>query len=178
MADEIDWMRDTEFMPEKGEIKIMNSRVVLLNIDLFKSFRDNMLKIAGPVADQLIYLAAKEHAKEYMAEVIERSKIVKLASKTGFGKKYIAEQLIQILAQFGYGKATIEKITDEEVAGRLENSAIAVQYGNANKPVCIHIAGQVAGGMTAIYGKDYNCKETECIAKGDPVCRFVARPKG
>jgi len=177
MTDEIDWMRDTEFMPEKGEIKLMDSRVALLNIGLFKSFRDNMLKIAGPVADQLIYIAAKEHTKSYMTDIIEKSKIAKLASKTGFGKKYIAEQLIQILTQFGHGKATIEKITDEEITGRLENSAIAIQYGNSKRPVCSQIAGQVAGGMTAIYGKDYDCKETECIAKGDPVCRFVVRPK-
>ena len=177
MTDEIDWMRDTEFMPEKGEVKIMNSRVALLNIGLFKSFRDNMLKIAGPVADQLIYIAAKEHSKKYVNETIEKSKIKKLASKTGFGKKYIAEQLIQILTQFGHGKATIEKITDEEITGQLENSAIGSQYENAKRPVCSQIAGQVAGGMTAIYGKEYDCKETECIAKGDPVCRFVVRPK-
>jgi len=178
MDDEIDWVRDTKFIPEKGEIVLLDSRMAIANIELFKSFRDNMLKIAGPVADQLIYMAAKEHSKKYMEETIEKSRITQLASKTGFGKRYIAEQLIQILTQFGYGKTTIEKITDEEITGRLENSALAVQYENANKPVCMHIAGQVAGSMSAIYGKDYDCKETECIAKGDPVCRFVVRPKG
>jgi len=178
MDDKIDWMRDTKFMPEKGEVEIMDSRVALLNIGLFKSFRDNMLKIAGPVADQLIYIAAKEHSRNYMADIIEKSKIAKLASKTGFGKKYVAEQLIQILTQFGHGKATIEKITDEEITGWLENSAIGVQYENTKRPVCSQIAGQIAGGMTAVYGKEYDCKETECIAKGDPACRFVVRPKG
>jgi len=35
----------------------------------------------------------------------------------------------------------------------------------------------IAGGATAIYGKDYNCKEVECIARGDPVCKFTVRPK-
>ena len=178
MDDEIDWMRDTKFMPERGEIGLMGSRIAILNIGLLKSFRDNMLKIAGPVADQLIYIAAKEHTRKYVNETIEKSRIAQLASKTGFGKKYIAEQLIQLLAQFGHGTATIEKITDEEITGRLENSAIAIQYENAKRPVCSQIAGQVAGGMTAIYERDYDCKETECIAKGDPVCRFVVRPKG
>ncbi|MBU4342369.1 MAG: 4-vinyl reductase [Candidatus Altiarchaeota archaeon] len=178
MAKAIDWVKDTRFVDEKGEIWILGSRVAIVNINLFKSFRDNMLKIAGPAGERMIYLSAREHTIKYVKYMIKKSRIAQLASKTGLGKKYITEQVAQILTQFGYGKMTVEKIGGEEMIASLENSVIGMQYENSEKPVCTHIAGLIAGGATAIYGKEYDCKETECIAKGDPVCRFVIRPKG
>jgi len=177
MADEIDWVRDAKFIPEKGEIRILDSRVVIMNIDMFKSFRDDMLKIAGPVADHLIYIAAKDHAREYVNYVIEKSKIEKLVDKTEIEKEFIPEQISQILTQFGYGRLIPEKVTDEELVASINNSAIASQYENTEVPVCSHIAGLIAGGVTAIYGKEFDCEEVECLAKGDPVCRFVVRLK-
>lgn len=178
MAKAIDWIKDTKFIDEKGEIWILGSRVAIVNIGIFKSFRDSMLRIAGPAGERMIYLAAKEHTKTYVIYMIEKSKIAQIASKTGLGKRYITEQVVQILTQFGYGKATIEKIGEEEMIVSLENSVIGVQYENSEKPVCTHIAGLIAGGATAIDKREYDCEETECIAKGDPVCRFVVRPKG
>ena len=178
MGKAIDWIKDTKFIDEKGEIWILGSRVAIVNIGIFKSFRESMLRIAGPAGERMIYLAAREHTKTYVVYMIEKSKVAQIASKTGLGKKYITEQVAQILTQFGYGKMMVEKIDGEEMIASLENSVIGMQYENSEKPVCTHIAGLIAGGATAIYGKEYDCKETECIAKGDPVCRFVIRPKG
>jgi len=177
MTKAIDWIKDTKFIDEKGEIWILGSRVAIVNISLFKSFRDSMLRIAGPAGERMIYLSAREHTTKYVRYMIEKSKIAQIASKTGLGKKYITEQVAQILTQFGYGKITVEKIGGEELIASLENSVIGVQYENSEKPVCTHIAGLIAGGATAIYGKAYDCKEVECIAKGDPVCRFTVKLK-
>ncbi|MBU4436880.1 MAG: hypothetical protein KKH78_01240, partial [Candidatus Altiarchaeota archaeon] len=74
MAKAIDWVKDTKFVDEKGEIWILGSRVAIVNINLFKSFRDNMLKIAGPAGERMIYLSAREHTIKYVKYMIKKSR--------------------------------------------------------------------------------------------------------
>ena len=47
------------------------------------------------------------------------------------------------------------------------------------EPICHGYTGFVLGVARWILGKDARVEETRCIAKGDPMCRFVTyRPKG
>ncbi len=51
------------------------------------------------------------------------------------------------------------------------------QYGLQKEPVCYYMRGVLAGGVEAIYSrKDLFCVETECVAKGDSICKFEIKP--
>lgn len=64
--------------------------------------------------------------------------------------------------------------------GTWENSFIAEQYikiyGKSKEAVCWLLSGYATGYCTEFFGKTLMCKETMCVAKGDPHCQFTIKP--
>jgi hypothetical protein len=56
---------------------------------------------------------------------------------------------------------------------RIEQSFIAEEYGSSDKPVCDFLSGYFVGIMEKVFGGQFSCNETKCIAKGDPYCEFI-----
>jgi two-component system response regulator HydG len=48
--------------------------------------------------------------------------------------------------------------------------------GRADVPVCWTLAGFASGYLSAVEGRDVVVVEDRCLARGDPACRFGARP--
>lgn len=44
---------------------------------------------------------------------------------------------------------------------------------NQERPISQFFRGYLAGIFQQLYGRNVNVAETECIAKGDPICRFT-----
>ena len=157
---------------------MFGSRHTLISSDTFRHLRDSMLKIVGPATDSLLYLAAKEHTKEYLKIVLKKSMLARLAAKSKWGRQIITEKAAQILTEYGFGKMIVEKIDlDGKSIATMKNSCIAMMYkmhGNMTEvPTCSYIAGLIAGGSTTINKTDYDCREVKCIAKGDKECKFI-----
>lgn len=175
----INWLRGMKFDEARGEINISGMRHTLVNSNAFKAYRDAIGKIIGHGADAVLYMAGKQHTETFVNAVIKKSVMVRLTKKFEWGKTKIAEKVVDLLNQHGFGAATIEKMDIyKEAIIRLDNSCIATNYSGKQKgPVCFYIAGLLSGGAKAIVGRDYTCTETHCIAKGDEHCRFVIRPE-
>ncbi len=154
-------------------------RHTIVNSDTFRHIRDSMFDIVGPAADSLLYLSAKNHTKEYLKVILKKSAVARIASKFKWGREKITRKAAQILTEYGFGHVEIQKLDlGGESVAVMKNSCIAKSYKKKSKvPVCSYIAGLLAGGATTINKKNYECKEVECIAKGDSVCNlFLKEP--
>lgn len=171
------WLERLDFDEKNGTIKIFGVRHTIISSDTYRHIRDSMIKIVGPAADSLLYLAAKEHCQEYLKIVLKKSAVARFASKFKWGREKITEKAAQILTEYGFGKVEIEDINlDGKSIAVIKNSCIGTAYKKHTKslvPVCSYIAGLIAGGATTINKTNYDCREIECVAKGDKVCKFV-----
>jgi len=79
--------------------------------------------------------------------------------------------------EIGWGKFNVIRldVPGKELIVEVQNSAFAAAYGKADWGVCHMIRGVLAGMAAGIFGGDVVSEETACVAKGDPVCRFVIR---
>ena len=171
----MDWIKEVKFKARKGEIHVMGQRHTIVNSYSFRAYRDAISEIIGQGADAVIFLSGKHHTATFIKRVLEKSPMARLAKRFKWGRKKIVEGIIDILTQYGYGVAKLEKLDFEgESIITLQNSCIARNYEKKQKgPVCSYIAGLISGGADAIMGKPYKCIETHCIARGDKECRFL-----
>jgi predicted hydrocarbon binding protein len=49
--------------------------------------------------------------------------------------------------------------------------------GKASEPVCWQLAGYIAGYCSEVFDMNLLCRETKCMAQGDPFCRFEVKPR-
>jgi predicted hydrocarbon binding protein len=67
------------------------------------------------------------------------------------------------------------------MTGTWENSFIAEQWleriGPASESVCTLLSGYATGYASGVFGREIEARETQCVAKGDSVCRFELRLK-
>jgi predicted hydrocarbon binding protein len=66
--------------------------------------------------------------------------------------------------------------TDRSVTVRTRGN-FECEGAKSSSPYSHFVRGHLAGGLTAIMGKEMACEETKCIAVGDEYCEFVLRPR-
>ena len=171
----IDWLEGINLNEEKGEIMIAGHRGVIVDAHSFKAHRDAIADIIGHGSDAVLYLAGKRHTVKFVKETIKRTAIAGFIKRFKWGRGKIAEKVVEIMRQYGFGVTMIEKLDlDGESVLLMDNSCIATAYKKKQKtPVCSYIAGLLAGGAEGITDKSFECVETHCVAKGDKHCRFV-----
>ena len=52
-----------------------------------------------------------------------------------------------------------------------------LRFGKQKECIDYHWAGVLAGGYQTIYNIDTICYESMCVARGDPYCEFIIKPK-
>lgn len=173
----IEWLKEIVPDKKKGELNLAGHRHVIVDAASFRAYRDAISEILGHGSDAVLYLAGKRHTEDFVKKMLKKSMIAGMIKSFGWGRNKIGEKITNILTQYGFGAATIEKIDfDGESVIILKNSCIATSYDKKQKKaVCSYIAGLLAGGAKAITGKEYECRETHCTAKGDKHCRFLLK---
>ena len=167
--------KDFTFIPEKGEIIARNSRHAMVGTEFFADMIKEFESIIGPSALTLIYRMSFEYARNYVKDAIKAKKLVRLAMK--LFEKNLAGKIVGDLSKYGLGLPFIEKLDiSGETIIRIENSLIGTQFKNRKTAVCSYIAGLLAGGISGILEKEYECEEIACVSKGDETCRFVLKP--
>ena len=99
-----------------------------------------------------------------------------------------SDKLVALTMNFvdlgGWGK--VECLSSQIPKGRavykVKESALALaylrKYSTSKYPVCHTLRGAMAAGASAIHGKlDIDAVETKCLAKGDPYCEFLVKPR-
>jgi len=181
MADDIkiDWLESITHDEKTGYIEISGQRHTIVNSNAFMAYRESISKIIGHGADAVLYMAGKNHTEKFVSIMMKQNVMSGLVKRFKWGKNKIAEKVVNVLNQYGFGAAIAEKIDlEKETIIIVKNSCVATSYKKKQKePVCSYIAGLLAGGAKAIVGEDYICTETHCVAKGDKHCRFVLSPE-
>ena len=154
---------------ETGRLTFKDVRYMLIRPDTVVEFQKAVEAMVGPekCAEAMMaggYTGGSRSSKRYK-EVFN----------------YTAEEIVAFICkmggEIGWGKFNVIKldVPGKEFIVEVENSAFAAAYGEADRGVCHMIRGVLAGMATGIFGSDVASEETECVAQGDPVCRFIIR---
>lgn len=151
---------------EKGSITIFGRPSSLLPTDSFVNLQKQLEK-AGH--ENSIYYASKESGRLWFEEM-NRTYSLKGKDVIMWGSN--------IVTLAGWGEAVITKRDDAEkvIVFNLKNSMTVKIYGPTDHAVDHLFRGLLCGAMSAIYKVDLDCVETQCVAKGDPICEFLVKP--
>ncbi len=132
-------------------------------------------------------------SKNFWKEALFQYKLSKRAYRDTLFNPLIAhglksDKLISLILNFadlgGWGKMTCasSQIRKGRAVYIVKDGAMASvylrDYGKSKYPVCHVLRGAMAAGASAIHGKlDIDAVETKCLAKGDPYCEFLIKPR-
>lgn len=155
-------------LPGEAWIRIFKGiRVIIIRAGTFVELQKDVEDCFGEQARALFYdagvRAGRESAKVLLEEWKER------------GTDFLA-RLKEFYSSEGVGWFKIREINvnqpKHEGYIRIEQSFIAEEYGRSERPVCDFLSGYFAGVLEQVFGGEFSCSETKCIAKGDPLCEF------
>jgi len=107
----------------------------------------------------------------------------KVQVEAGLSGLEIMEQYLGSMSHRGWGRFEILEFDATSGNGlfRLDNSAVALNYGVVHEAVCIWVPGAMAGAMQVILDHDKKgisvfAREKQCLSQGHPHCEFVVEP--
>jgi len=90
---------------------------------------------------------------------------------SGAGNQLV-EEYLRFMATAGWGMFHVGNINENGGEVTCERSAFAEEYPKGDKAVCYFVVGILSALMERAFGPRYIVKETECLAKGNPKCKF------
>ncbi len=155
---------------EEGCLFFKSVRVWLTRPEAIAIIYKWISKLAGDALLEGIYEAGKECGrKDY--EILRG--MMGAPSET----RELAAWIAPFYAAMGWGKMTVESVTDNNVVYYVNNSPIAESLKGFGQPVCIYLSGYGAGLFSHATGEDWNGVEIECVAMGHPACKFFLAKK-
>ncbi|MCW1292941.1 MAG: 4-vinyl reductase [Candidatus Parvarchaeota archaeon] len=134
---------------------LLNSRVLIAVIGYLMKYDKEALIKAGEESIKPILM-------DYKERMVSKEKFLELVSN--------------ILKTSGLGDFEF-RFQKDGVIIQSRNSTIPQTYiemfGKSDEPVCYFSIGAFKAAISFIEGKNYNCKEVSCIAKGDEMCTFI-----
>ena len=160
---------------ETGRLTFKDVRYMLIRPDTVVDFQKAVEAMVGPeqCAEAMMaggYTGGSRSSKRYK-EVFN----------------YTDEEIVAFMCrmggEIGWGKFGLIELdaAGKQLVIEVEGSPFAEAYARDEPspfPVCHMIRGVLAGMAAGIFDGDVASEETECAAKGDPVCRFVVRGRG
>ncbi|MEM3829797.1 MAG: 4-vinyl reductase [Conexivisphaerales archaeon] len=152
-----------------GNIKYDNGHLTLMG-------RKGLLINSRVLVDAMGYLM--KYDKEALIKVGEESigPLLIDYKERMVSKEKFFELISNILKTSGLGDFEF-KYQKDGVIVYSRNATLAETYvemfGKSDTPVCYFIAGGLKVAISFIEGKNYDCKEVSCIAKGNEVCTFI-----
>lgn len=154
-----------------GRLMLMKTPVNVVPTSILCNEQKMLIKSLGlETAYKQMYLESKKGSYEYNATFIKTQ---------GFTDEHkIIEWQIKIVAFAGWGELELVLLDPKEtkVIVNFKNSSYPKSYGSAKYPVDFMATGFVAGGVSALFGKDLEAFETKCLAIGDQYCQIEVGP--
>ena len=150
-----------------GEIKLMDTFVSIVPTTLLAEIQKNLVTSLGiKKAYDLVYESSKSGAYKWNDDFIKAHNFT--------DKRKIVDWQWKIVTFAGWGKWQIINIDLEQkrLNAKFESSPLAKYYGKSKYPVDIIATGFSAGGISAAFGEDLDCIETNCIAMGNQFCEI------
>lgn len=176
---EIDLKRDLIFDPENGILKFGSQRMVIFSAHSIGRLISRLMDIGGVETAQVMMRLFGEAAGH------DDAKLLKQEFAPDTDVDWIAmgptihtwEGIVKAeLTALDYDRSTGKFF----MQGKWINSFFAEQYlkllGPSTTAVCWMLSGYATGYASEFFGAPLQCKETMCVAKGDPYCQFTIKP--
>lgn len=99
--------------------------------------------------------------------------------KSGLSPDQCLQAMFEMGGYLGWGKFVLQEEAPGGISGHevvIHASPFAKAYGTSQHPVCSILCGALAGIFSTLKEMLYLCSESECVAMGNPFCRFCLVP--
>ncbi len=157
----------------KYDVRILTEDAVLIDrqviVDLYRGF-EKLLRFVGG----LLYTSSKKAGKLTAKRMIEKGLL---------SRENALDMLLWSFTAGGYAeKVTIERVEKKKgstkIVLRVEGALLGSRVGKRRRPVDQPLVGYLAGWLEEVYGVRVDARETSCVTKGDPACRFEIKIHG
>ncbi len=155
------------------DVRILTEDAVLIDrqviVDLYMGF-EKLLRFVGG----LLYTSSKKAGRLTARRMINKGLL---------SRENAIDMLLWSFTAAGYAERTVVERIEKgrgrtEITIRVEGALLGSRVGKRRRPVDQPLAGYLAGWLEEVYGVRVDARETSCIAKGDPVCRFEIKVHG
>ncbi len=150
---------------KKGEFSVIGVPAVIISIETFLHLQKDAEKILGIDGAAVLFYESGKNAGERW--------INRFRKDWGLNDQKFIEAVQNFYSELGWGRFEVKEDNGKGLVVRVENSFIALGYGDSEVAVCHFLRGYNAGLAEVLKGKDIDAEETKCIAKGDDCCEFV-----
>jgi len=159
-----------EFEGERGAISFKGVRYLLIRPETLAEFQKGLEERLGEEAGELLYRAG--FAGGHLSTE-------KYKETFGYGDDEIVQFMMTMGGQIGWGKFQVEEFNrkGKRLIVLVKSSPFAMAYGDSAHSVCHMTRGVMAGMAHILFGEDVAAAETQCLAKGDDLCRFLIEAK-
>ncbi len=157
-----------------GEVRFAGERAVIVDATAMGALRRDLVDALGLDGARAM-LIRFGHAQGTRAAEAMRGRFAwdsALAMRDAGGRLGLLQGMLRLAP--GTGPMTPEGAT---VPASYEAEQHLLHCGRADEPVCWTLAGFAGGYLSSVEGRDIVVLEDRCIARGDPACRFTARPR-
>ena len=151
---------------------LSDERVLIILEKDFSRMLKNIYEVLGDVGRSIIYHLAFAGGKSLASG---------LKKKLYLPKKKLILEAFKLYQAIGWAKIKVEKldIITPNIVFKAYDSIECKAFKGSNKATSHFIRGHIEGLLSEILGYEVSVEEVECIAKGDPFCRFhVKRLRG
>ena len=156
--------------PERGALNYKGVRYLLIRPETLAGIQKAMEKVCAEQTDEIMFQGG------FRGGYLSAKKYKEMGNLSG---EEILDFMVKMGSEIGWGAFNLVLFdpVSERISIEVKESPFAEAYGQASRGVCHLIRGVVTGLAAAIFDKDMDSSETNCIAKGDEKCAFVARAK-
>jgi predicted hydrocarbon binding protein len=160
---------------EDGKIIGFNEHAILMPVRVINKLYVNLRDESGEETAQRML---KDIGVFQTNQALKR--YVKTLGIKDVEKEKIFEFVRNVLAVLGIGYFNINQ-NGESYTISIKKTAFAeeykLEYGVQKTPIDFYVSGIWEAGISAIAGKQMDCSEKKCFAKGDECCEFSLKPK-
>lgn len=165
-----------DFSPEDGEITFNEKRMSLVSVEALGLMRRDLINTLG-----------MERTKGFLMRygwacgMRDGETIASMYDWKDMKELILAGPVLHTLLGIVVAKAEEVKMEDGHLSfsGTWKNSYEAVghikHFGHSKDTGCWTLAGYASGYLTKTLGKDVIAYETQCVGRGDAVCKFTAK---
>ena len=152
---------------ERGSLTIGPLRYLLLRPETLSEIQKGVEDRLGSSAPDYLYTAGASWAIGAMR---------RLKSALAADNSELLQAVCRHASELGWGRFELNfwNKQDKKLVVRVDDSALAAAYGQADRPICHLFAGAVGGMAEAVLSMPTSCTEQMCVARGDPACVFSA----
>ena len=153
------------------ETVFLDKRAILLDVDDVGTMFGWFDRTFGTGAHAILFDMGEQAGRLVAAKLMELYKL---------GGRDAIEAFLAIHGAAGWFGHEIVKYDEErlEFVIRLHDNFECVPFKNKkDRPMSHLVRGGLAGVFSGIYGRDFEVEEVKCLAKGDPYCEFVIKPR-